>query len=498
MAVRTIVDFCQECFPCDPHVVNIKSMFRTAFNYTYKIIARRAAQLDCDVSELDTTLTVLLWNGDTAVYGHSGDGGILGLTKEGEFRQITQPQKGPDGISVRPLRAGFREWVIDSCREDFVSFLLLTDGMLDVFLPYLLKLSDTQKEGDGRRDEIYHSLALVFLDLVCEIYQKDDWEIQEIISQIVEGQVEWKEYLSYLKSILVSRLSQKQAEQALESFAKGQYPLTLLKNVEDDRTVVGVLRKETYAKTGAFSAYLEPDWEKLQGKWARKAYPGMQIHKEESTDKKSQQQEESMKKGSDQEEIVQSAPPAVKGEIAKITEKCVPNMPIRKRRRKKRKRRKDKLAQKKRPPAKKRKENNKKKRVKKWIAIALGIFIIAAVWFLAYLLLPQFRTDQNEKKTEQRELAGTEEITEPERIAETEEMTEPERITETEGMTEPERITEAGNITESERITETIDIMETERTTEQQEATETDEKEEKGKCLDKEDFQRIKGIERKE
>ena len=57
------------------------------------------------IQEDDTTLSAVVYDGNSLVYGHAGDGGIIVRCQNGKSKTITQRQKGADGRSVRPLRS---------------------------------------------------------------------------------------------------------------------------------------------------------------------------------------------------------------------------------------------------------------------------------------------------------------------------------------------------------------------------------------------------------
>ena len=57
----------------------------------------------------------------------------------GEIKALTNRQKGADGVSVRPLRAGSTSWEFGVSQEAAAGVLLVTDGLLDgVIEPNLL------------------------------------------------------------------------------------------------------------------------------------------------------------------------------------------------------------------------------------------------------------------------------------------------------------------------------------------------------------------------
>ena len=128
--------------PVDNDVISIKSMMRTAFNYAFKKIVEESESSRKPIESYDTTLSVVIYDGSRIVYGHSGDGAIIGLNEYGNFVEITRPLKGVDGFTVLPLRSGYANWMIDSYDENLVSILMVTDGMLATICPYLLRDMD--------------------------------------------------------------------------------------------------------------------------------------------------------------------------------------------------------------------------------------------------------------------------------------------------------------------------------------------------------------------
>lgn len=144
IAVDTVVQFCNECMPYDYNIINIKSMMRTAYNYAFKCIARVAENENNPIESYDTTLSMVIYDGKRIIYGHSGDGAIIGLTTFGDYVEITKPQKGSDGVTVIPLRGGYTNWEIDTYEEDLAAVMLMTDGMLETLCPYLLRDIDNK------------------------------------------------------------------------------------------------------------------------------------------------------------------------------------------------------------------------------------------------------------------------------------------------------------------------------------------------------------------
>lgn len=263
IAVETVVTFCEECMPYDYNVISIKSMMRTAYNYALKCIYREAEKTGNPVESYDTTLTMVIYDGHRIIYGHSGDGAILGLTQYGNYVEITSPQKGADLVSVLPLRAGYTQWVIDSYEEDLVAVLLVTDGMLETICPYLLKF------GEG---SIYVPLAMFFSDPYCV----DSDEAIDNIHQFLLAEDEYendKFYNSIGMALYKHILDQARANEIYERIKNTNYPVVLMKSEQDDKTVVGLINADAELENQVVSYYDEPDWHKLQDMWNRRAYP---------------------------------------------------------------------------------------------------------------------------------------------------------------------------------------------------------------------------------
>lgn len=184
--------------------------------------------------DYDTTLDVVIYNGQEVAYGHSGDGGIVGLTIDGDYVAITKPQKSSDGFSVIPLRGGRQCWQFGRSKHNFASVLLATDGVYDTFFPYLLK---------GQGQEVYVPLIRFFMD--NNVLRCSKKNIQEIKASRID----------FLQS---------------ESYA----------SVDDDKTLLVILNLEASPKVKNEKYYAEPDWAALQAEWNKKAYP--HLHKEDA------------------------------------------------------------------------------------------------------------------------------------------------------------------------------------------------------------------------
>ena len=273
IAVETVVDFCEECMPYDYNQISIKSMIRTAYNYALKKIMQEAKTNGEGVELYDTTLSMVIYDGQRIIYGHSGDGAILGLTRYGKYIEITTPQKGLDMISVMPLRAGYARWEINSCEEDLAAVMLVTDGMLDTISPYLLKFADQQ---------IYIPLAMMFTDPYC-FGKKTD--ISELKAFVTAEKMNKEQFYGRLLRALARRLgSEDKAVEVCDKIKQNDYPLMLMDNQQDDKTVVGLINPDAELDNQDGSYYDEPDWVHLQELWNQKAYPHLYEQEPDDTE----------------------------------------------------------------------------------------------------------------------------------------------------------------------------------------------------------------------
>ena len=278
IAAQTAVEFCEEYMPWDYNLISIKSMMRTAYNFAYKLILREAKESGEPVESYDTTLTMVIYDGQRIIYGHSGDGAIIGLTTFGDYVEITRPQKGADGVSVLPLRSGYTQWVIDSYEEDLAAVILATDGMLETICPYLLR------DQERKIDRAYVALASFFAD-PNSISEDNASSVKEIIGRFITAEEDYcaDEFYERLSAVLKSHLSEG-VDEIIERYKQNNYPIALMQKEQDDKTVVGLINLDLPLDSKDASFYSEPDWNALQEAWNRKAYP--HLYKDKGEEKK--------------------------------------------------------------------------------------------------------------------------------------------------------------------------------------------------------------------
>lgn len=224
LAVDISVRVCADEIKSNGDSCDMAKVIEKAFTQAELEIDKRSLTEGHLITDYDTTLSLVIYDGKHITYGHCGDGGIIGLTTGGDYVKITEPQK-KESIYVIPLRAGKDTWIIGIAKNEFAAVSLATDGVYDVFFPYLLK---------GQSVEIYVPLVRYFMD--NSIFNE-----QSIESAVKER----------------------------ELFINGE----ACASITDDKTIVVLVNGDVQSKEKEDSYYAEPNWDALQLEWNKKAYP---------------------------------------------------------------------------------------------------------------------------------------------------------------------------------------------------------------------------------
>lgn len=240
LAVETIVEVCTSKIDEKTQLSDCTNILLEAYKTADSKIAQLADDNGDSAFDYDTTLSTIIFDGKRIAYGHSGDGGIVGLSVDGKYERITYPQKAEDGVCVIPLRAGENAWVFGLTEGTYASVLLATDGVYDTFFPYLLR---------GQDNEVYIPLIRYFMD--------NNW-LDASSQNITEISKSREDYLNS------------------EAYS----------SVTDDKTLLVVINSTVKPSFQPDDYYAEPDWNKLQLEWNKKAYPHLYQDKkaEEETD----------------------------------------------------------------------------------------------------------------------------------------------------------------------------------------------------------------------
>lgn len=224
-------EYCRQHLVGATRKTQVLDIIRASFTVAYRAIEMEADKKDRSVDLYDTTLTLAVLICDTLFCGHSGDSGMLALTTQGRYEQVTQQQRDQEG-RVFPLFFSDR-WEFFQYEHKVSSVLLATDGMLETFFPIYIK-NDPVK--------IHVSLARFFMDY---------------------------------RSLRINKLGEETVQAHMKEFME-KIPD---EQVDDDKTIVVLLNSSVKTKQQPKEYYQEPDWaalkEKYDDEWRRAAYPGL-------------------------------------------------------------------------------------------------------------------------------------------------------------------------------------------------------------------------------
>ena len=121
----------------------------------------------------NTTLDAVVFNGSDLYFGHSGDGGIVVLFRDGTCEMITERHKGEEAGSVIPLLAGPVTWEFGKSEKSVASFAMMTDGVLDnvvdmpafknrVYFPFFREALTVPITGSDERKKAQKQWAALF------------------------------------------------------------------------------------------------------------------------------------------------------------------------------------------------------------------------------------------------------------------------------------------------------------------------------------------------
>jgi serine/threonine protein phosphatase PrpC len=220
LAVENVLSFVEAYKPAKWDVKSLKALLITAYHRAMEAVRARASNEGDDLSEYDTTLTTVIYNGRHLVYGHVGDGGIVALTPFGEFKKLTVPQKGEMFNEVVPLRGGPDHWVFGNSEEEICALTMMTDGVYDIACPLVLSKKEIP---------IYLQYIRRWMDLnVLEIKTKEDFRV------------------------LQEKVRKALTEEELNT------------RFTDDKTIVGIINTDVVPEEQPAEYYKEPDWKRLK------------------------------------------------------------------------------------------------------------------------------------------------------------------------------------------------------------------------------------------
>ena len=273
-AVKTVLSFIAENYPEKWHEESLISLLRTAYHKAINTIRALSQNSQDDISDYDTTLTTLVYNGTNVVFGHVGDGGIIVLSSFGDFSVLTHAQKGEAFNETSPLRAGPDVWTFGTSTEDVCAITMMTDGIFDIACPWPLAKQD-------QKIWIYYIRPFMDRNLL-QVTTPADFE---------------------------------NAESEIKEFFTGPYS----KQITDDKTIVGIINTTVLPEIKSDDYYEDPDWETLKREYDEKLNKGQSsvdlsvnmtdAQKEEQEAEQEEERKEAQKEGDNCKSTESQTPP---------------------------------------------------------------------------------------------------------------------------------------------------------------------------------------------
>ena len=276
MAVEQLYRYCDSNVRRKQSETEIEAILKKGYQTAMRQIEKYVAKEHGKPEEYDTTLSAVIYDGNTVVYGHAGDGGIIARYTDGVTKPVTSRQKGVDGISVRPLRAGSSSWEFGIVKEPVASVLLVTDGMLDsVIQPFLINIPKSKEEalrGNIKKDDVYITATEFFMnpDVLYQNHSVKDPDRSMLdFLQGNESAGEEKILIDRMRAGYMKLFGKNGTDRLCNEIQKTCYLLSAMKTVDDDKSVVCLMnnRKKVIPKNA--SMYQEPDWKELYDRYMR-------------------------------------------------------------------------------------------------------------------------------------------------------------------------------------------------------------------------------------
>lgn len=274
LAVKNLFAYCKEHVLRSMKELEIEHVLLEGYGYAYNKIEKYVKDNNGEISEYDTTLSAVIFNGNTVVYGHSGDGGIVVRCQDGSIKPITNRQKGADGISVRPLRAGSTSWEFGNVKGGVASVLLATDGMLDgVIQPVLVNLPPDRMslvQKDFVHNNVYVTAAEFFMNPYDLYLNKTIKKPDVFMSRLLEGNIREKDLDTFLRCIMAGYgrwFNKKEVADLCKRIKEYYYVIRAISNVTDDKSIVCIMKEKVNVDPQEISFYYEPNWA-----WRQESY----------------------------------------------------------------------------------------------------------------------------------------------------------------------------------------------------------------------------------
>lgn len=371
LAVEKLYEYCDKNIKKGMDQMDVEDVLCAGYEYAMETIQKYADSHDKKIENYDTTLSAVIYNGKKIIYAHAGDGGIIVRQTNGIVKPVTKRQKGADGTSVIPLRAGEHSWEIGTYSGNVAAVLLVTDGMLDgVFQPTLLNLPSSTMElarGDFSQDNVYIAAAEFFMNPYAVYKNPKIKGAESFLHTFLEGNLLPKDqdaFLQCMDAAYTKLFNKKTSREICESLKEVYFVVGAVKNVKDDKSVVCLINETIEVVPQDKKYYLEPDWV-----WLQECYEALLYGKEPPV------------KDDDEKDD------GVNGEIEDRTERKTEGETGD-----------DRVEKKLKDEEKERRRNKVKRRRKAALIAAIGVLAVSLV-ILVICLISLFSSDTDKKQT---------------------------------------------------------------------------------------------------
>lgn len=371
LAVEKLYEYCDNNIKKGMDQMDVEDVLCAGYEYAMETIQKYADSHDKKIENYDTTLSAVIYNGKKIIYAHAGDGGIIVRQTNGIVKPVTKRQKGADGTSVIPLRAGEHSWEIGTYSGNVAAVLLVTDGMLDgVFQPTLLNLPSSTMElarGDFSQDNVYIAAAEFFMNPYAVYKNPKIKGAESFLHTFLEGNLLPKDqdaFLQCMDAAYTKLFNKKTSREICESLKEVYFVVGAVKNVKDDKSVVCLINETIEVVPQDKKYYLEPDWV-----WLQECYEALLYGKEPPV------------KDDDEKDD------GVNGEIEDRTERKTEGETGD-----------DRVEKKLKDEEKERRRNKVKRRRKAALIAAIGVLAVSLV-ILVICLISLFSSDTDKKQT---------------------------------------------------------------------------------------------------
>ena len=273
IATESLFEYCNKKIKIGDNSDSIQEILEEGYSYALAQVEKYALNKEVRIDEFDTTLSSVIYDGNNLIYGHAGDGGIIARYTDGTTKSITKRQKGADGISVRPLRAGGHSWDF-GIDTNVASVLLATDGMLDgVIQPNLVNLPPdimSMSRGNYKKDNVYITASEFFMNPEAVYKNKQVKDSDEFMKHFLEGDLSEEDQENFLQCMITcytKMFSKNEAVKIASRIKKYFYILLLVKNVADDKSVVCIMNEKVKVSPKELKYYEEPNWPLLSERY---------------------------------------------------------------------------------------------------------------------------------------------------------------------------------------------------------------------------------------